>query len=80
MIIWKEDKFMGEKVWIQCTQCGQLHKAKAAYSSDDDIYIEIHCPFCRDSTNHLIIGPRKEDVYLVGDTFLDKRYFKYNTK
>ena len=71
---------MEGKVYVQCTQCGELHKTKAVYSSDDDVYIELHCPFCRDDTNHLIIGQNKEDVYLNGDTFLDKRYFKYNTK
>lgn len=71
---------MGDKVWVQCTQCGKLYKVKATYSSDDDIYIELQCPRCRDGTRHLMIGEHKEDVYLCGDPFLDERYFNYNTK
>ena len=74
---------MGDKVWVQCQVCGRLHKVenKKASISDDDLYTEpIWCPKCRDGTKHLLIGENPEDAYLMGDTFLDKRYFIYNTK
>jgi hypothetical protein len=71
---------MGEKVFVQCTRCGNLHqiKSKDASISDDDLYTEpIYCPKCRDGTKHLLIGEHKDSVYLVGDCSLDDRYFIY---
>ena len=71
---------MGDKVWVQCARCGNLHrvKEKNASISDDDVYTEpIYCSFCRDSTKHLLIGENKEDVYLMGDNTLDERFFIY---
>ena len=73
---------MGDKVWVQC-KCGNLHQVKSgdALISDDDLYTEpIWCSKCRDGTKHLLIGENPEDIYLMGDTFLDERYFIYNTK
>lgn len=68
---------MGDRVWVQCAVCGKLHRVnkKDASMSDDDLYIELHCSRCRDSTKHLLIGQHKEDVYIYGDSFLDERYF-----
>ena len=74
---------MVDKVWVQCAKCGKLHKVKNkdVLISKDDLYIEIiFCPRCRDGTRHLLVGEDKEDVYLYGNTFLDERYFIYNTK
>ena len=74
---------MGEKVWIQCARCGHLHRVanQEASISDDDLYTEpIFCTHCRDGTKHLLIGERKEDVYWLGDSILDERIYKYNTK
>ena len=74
---------MGEKVYVQCMQCGNLHhvKNKDASISEDALYTEpLWCPRCRDGTKHLLIGENPEDIYLMGDTFLDERYFTYNTK
>ena len=69
---------MGKTVWVQCQQCGKLHKVKSKNSSlsDDDLYtIPIWCPTCRDGTKHLIIGEYENDVYLYGNNNLDERYF-----
>lgn len=72
---------MGDKVWVQCQKCGKLHKARAKYSSEDDLYIQLHCPRCRDgTTNHLLVGEHADDVYIYGNTMLDARYYEYNTK
>lgn len=72
---------MGGENWVQCGQCGHLHRVKKVLISDDDLYTKpIWCSKCRDGTKHLLIGEHEEDVYLYGDTFLDQRYFKYNTK
>ena len=69
---------MGDKVWVQCTRCGNLHqvKSKDASISDDDLYTEpVFCPKCRDGTKHLFIGEHKDDVYLYGDVMLDERFY-----
>ena len=74
---------MGDKVWVQCVKCGHLHKveSKDASISDDDLHTEpIWCPKCRDGTKHLSIGEDEYDVYIYGDTMLDKRFYIYNTK
>lgn len=71
---------MGEKVWVQCSRCGNLHqvKSKDASISDDNLYTEpLFCSRCRDGTKHLLIGEHADDVYLMGDSSLDERYFIY---
>jgi len=71
---------MGDAVWVQCARCGHLHRAKSkdASISDDDLYItELNCPRCRGGTKHLFIGEYRDNVYLVGDSSLDERYFIY---
>jgi hypothetical protein len=74
---------MADRVWVQCSRCGSLHQVKSgdASISDDDLYTEpIYCLKCRDDTKHLLIGENMEDVYWLGDSSLDERYFIYNTK
>ena len=76
---------MGDKVWVQCASCGNLHQVKSKYVSisDDDLYTEpLWCHKCRDECGHLLIGERREDVYIYGDGNLDERFFIYsnNTK
>ena len=71
---------MGDAVWVQCQQCGKLYRVKTQQPSDDDLYIQLHCPRCRDGTNHLWIGTYKDEVYIYGNANLDERIYKYNTK
>lgn len=71
---------MREENWMQCQVCGQLHKVKMKDTSDEDVFIELYCPRCRDETSHILIGKYREDVYLYGNMNLDERYFIYNTK
>lgn len=74
---------MGKESWVQCQQCGRLHrvKNKDVSISDDDLYTgPIWCPRCRDGTKHLLIGENREDVYWFGNNLLDERFFDYNTK
>lgn len=71
---------MGDRVYVQCSRCGHLHrvKEKDASISDDDLYItELYCPRCRDGTKHLLIGEHMDDVYQFGSANLDERYFIY---
>ena len=69
---------MGGKVWVQCSKCGHLYqvKSKEASISDNDLYTDpLKCPRCRGKTKHLLIGEHKEDVYWLGDSTLDERYY-----
>ena len=71
---------MGDKIYVQCAKCGNLHKVKSkdASISDDDLYTEpLWCPKCRDGTKHLLIGEHEDDRYIYGDSSLDERYFIY---
>lgn len=71
---------MGDAVWVQCQHCGKLYKTKEVKISEDDLFVELHCPRCRDGTNHLLIGSYKDEVYIYGNANLDERFYKYNTK
>lgn len=64
---------MGEDSWVQCQSCGELHKTKVDLS-DEDLYIEIYCPKCRDRTKHLRCG-KQEDVYMNYNLNVDPRYY-----
>lgn len=66
---------MGEKVWVQCQVCGHLHKVNMKDTSEDDLYIEEHCPRCRDETKHLWCGEDETDIYIYYNTNLDPRYY-----
>ena len=71
---------MGDRVWVQCAQCGSLSQVENedALMSDDDLYTKpIPCNGCKNKTKHLVIGQHKEDVYLLGNSNLDIRYFIY---
>ena len=71
---------MAEKIWVQCSVCGTLHRvaSKDASISDDDLYTEpIWCNKCRDETKHLTIGEYKDERYIYGNNNLDERYFIY---
>ena len=68
---------MGDKVWVQCQTCGELYQvdSKKTSISEDDLYIHIFCPRCRNGTKHLLIGENREDVYRFGNIVLDERYY-----
>jgi hypothetical protein len=74
---------MVDRVWVQCSRCGSLHQVKSgdASISDDDLYTKpLWCHRCRDECKHLLIGEYREDVYWLGDSTLDERFYNYNTK
>ena len=68
---------MGDMVWVQCQACGKLHKIKNkdASISDDALYIQLHCPHCRDSTKHLNCGEDETEIYYYYNVNLDPRYY-----
>jgi formate dehydrogenase maturation protein FdhE len=71
---------MKEEGWMQCQNCGELHKMEIHSLSEDDLYITTHCPRCRDETKHLWCGKDKEDVYMYYNLNADPRFYNYNTK
>ena len=66
---------MGDAVWVQCQWCGKLHKTKATEPSENDLYIKLHCPRCRDEVNHLFIGTHKDEIHLYGNVNLDEKFY-----
>jgi hypothetical protein len=68
---------MGDVVWVQCQSCGELHKIKQKDTSisDDDLYIRLHCPRCKDNTKHLWCGEDETEVYIYYNANLDPRYY-----
>ena len=69
---------MKEEGWVQCVQCGELHKvpSKCASISDDDLYTElIFCPKCRDETKHLWCGQDETEIYIYYNVNIDPRYY-----
>lgn len=61
-------------VWLQCQMCGELHREKINLE-DDNIYIQLKCPKCRDGTTQLIIGNDLDDLYLYCNVNVDPRYY-----
>ena len=68
---------MGDAVYVECQNCGKLHRVKEVKMSEDELYVKLHCPRCRGDSNHLFIGKYKDDVYTKGNTNLDERFFIY---
>ena len=68
---------MGDAVYVECQNCGKLHRVKEVKMSEDELYVKLHCPRCRGDSNHLFIGKYKDDVYTNGNTNLDERFFIY---
>jgi hypothetical protein len=69
---------MGDKVWVQCSKCGNLTKVKSKDTSisEDDLYTKpMWCGLCRDETKHIWCGADETDIYINYDANLDRRYF-----
>ena len=67
---------MNREVWVQCQNCGKLHKKTIEYNIED-IYIKIKCTECRDETTHLICSGDESEIYYLYNLNSDPRY--YNT-
>ena len=65
---------MKEDGWVQCQNCGHLHKAKIQLSVDD-LYIDVYCPKCRDETKSLWCGKDATDIYYYYNANLDQRVY-----
>ena len=70
---------MKEEVWVQCQECGELHKQDIRHSIED-IYITLHCPRCRDGTTHLICSEDESEIYSLYNVNADPRYYNYTAK
>lgn len=70
---------MGTKVWLQCQDCGELHKEEIQYNVED-IYIKTYCPKCRDGTKHLVCSEDEDEIYKLYNPSVDPRYYNYRTK
>jgi Zn finger protein HypA/HybF involved in hydrogenase expression len=64
----------------QCQTCGNLLWSKAPFNIEDDIFIKMKCGHCKKETDHIYVGENPEDVYLFGNSNLDERFYKNNTK
>ena len=62
---------------VQCQSCGKLHRVQMRLNIEDELFITLKCPRCRDETKHLYIGEHYDDVYWSGNCNLDPRYFEY---
>ena len=71
---------MSRGVWLQCQNCGKLYKQKLQYNIEEDVYIQTHCPGCRDETTHLICGEDENEIYSLYNLNTDPRYYNYKTK
>ena len=68
---------MGDVVWTQCQVCGKLHRVQHKHTSisDDDLYMKIFCPKCKDTTKHLWCGENEAEIYMYYNANLDPRYY-----
>ena len=66
---------MRDKVWVQCQNCGDLHKTEIRNMSEDDLYIITRCPCCRDETKHLNCGVDETEIYYYYNANLDQRMY-----
>lgn len=62
--------------YIQCVDCGRIHKANIYKLKDDTIYVDCYCPYCNGSKG-LYIGNNELDIYMLYDHTLDNRYYMY---
>lgn len=69
--------------YVQCQVCGNMHRVDAQCDIENDLYVKIQCPKCREVTTHLLCGDREEDLYTTYNLNIDPRYYQYgknNTK
>ena len=66
--------------YLQCCNCGHIHKQQIQ-CNDDDLYIDgIECEKCRQEVKHLRCGEDQSEVYMYYDSVLDERFYLYKTK
>lgn len=63
--------------YLQCCSCGSIHRQQIQ-CNDDDLYIEVECQQCQNTTRHLRCGADPTDVYMYYDNTLDSRFYNYN--
>ena len=71
---------MRRDVYVQCQFCGTLHKQEVCYNIEDEIYIKVLCPGCRDDTTHLVCSDDESEIYSLYNVNIDPRYYNYTTK
>lgn len=68
------------KEYVQCQNCGKIHQVDVQYDIENDLYVKIKCPQCREETTHLLCGDKKEDLYMTYNLNIDPRFYEYDTK
>jgi hypothetical protein len=66
---------MKKSEWLQCQICGFLHKEEIEIDIENDLYVRVECPHCRDTTMHLSCGDNEDDLYLTYNLNIDPRYY-----
>ena len=77
----REEDFNGmSREYVQCQGCGNIHQIDVEYDKENDLYVKVNCPKCRDESTHLLCGSKAEDLYLTYNLNIDPRYYDYKTK
>ena len=65
-----------DKEIFQCSCCGNIHKVSSKYRpEEDEIYVPLWCPKCRETTKQLYCGDDEDKLYELYDVNLDPRYY-----
>ena len=66
--------------YLQCSNCGHIHKKRFQYKDEDDPYIMFKCDKCKEYVTHLRCGENQDDILMYYSPLYDSRFFEYNTK
>lgn len=65
--------YLDGKSWVQCTNCGKVHRIPQLVPIDK-LYVIVNCPDCG-ITKNINLGNDLEDRYYFYDVTLDERYY-----
>ena len=68
-----------EDIYIQCTQCGYVHKIKNNLEIEDELYIDYICSKCGNNRG-LYLGNNLDYFYELYSLNEDSRYYTYHNK
>ena len=62
----------------QCQCCGGSHiEGRNSIAEEDELFVKLKCPHCRQTTQHLWCGENETDYYTYYNSNLDPRIYKY---
>jgi hypothetical protein len=69
-----------KREYVQCQVCGEISQVDIEYDLENDLYVKLKCPGCRNETTHLPCGDKAENLYLAYNLNIDPKYYNYKTK